>query len=153
MKPSCQIGLLGMSVLFSYWADVVFFRSAPVPKYLKIHYVKEEIGDGKGTCEVQKHKAGIVAAFPSTEHYLPSSSQPLLTASLSSKHSTSLCSPLASRRHPHTGWLSAGTNTASCCLRSWGWLPREWPLGAPRRSDVVTHSLCANTWKADALLI
>lgn len=31
-----------------------FFRTAPAPKYLKMHYVKEEIGDGKGTCECPK---------------------------------------------------------------------------------------------------
>lgn len=30
---------------------VVVSRTAPVPKYLKMHYVKEEIGDGKGVWE------------------------------------------------------------------------------------------------------
>lgn len=28
-----------------------FLRTAPVPKYLKMHYVKEEIGDSKGVFE------------------------------------------------------------------------------------------------------
>ncbi len=27
------------------------FRTAPLPKYLKMHYVKEEIGDSKGVFE------------------------------------------------------------------------------------------------------
>lgn len=71
-----------------------------------------------------------------------SSPQPLQTPFLSSRPSTSLFSPPASPPSPLTGWLSAGTNTASCCLRSWGWLPREWPHGALRRSDMLTHSLC-----------
>lgn len=26
----------------------LFLRAAPAPKYLKMHYVKEELGDGKG---------------------------------------------------------------------------------------------------------
>lgn len=82
-----------------------------------------------------------------------SSPQPLQKPSPSNRPSTSLCSPPASPCLPHTGWPSAGTNTASCSLRSWGWLPREWPLGALRRSDTLTDSHCSNTWKPDMLVI
>ncbi|KAF0045389.1 hypothetical protein F2P81_001918 [Scophthalmus maximus] len=35
-------------VTLNLYVDV-FFRTAPVPKYLKMHYVKEEIGDGKAS--------------------------------------------------------------------------------------------------------
>lgn len=35
--------------------SVILYRTAPIPKYLKVHYVKEEIGDGKGVF-VCKHE-------------------------------------------------------------------------------------------------
>lgn len=44
----------GLTSLFLFL--VVFLRTAPVPKYLKMHYVKEEIGDGKGVSECRLNK-------------------------------------------------------------------------------------------------
>lgn len=63
--------------------------------------------------------------------------QPPQKPSLSSRPSTSPSSPQASRPPRHTGWPSAGTSTASCSPRCWGWLPRGWLPGAPRRSDML----------------
>lgn len=44
----------GLTSLFLL--SLVALRTAPVPKYLKMHYVKEEIGDGKGVCECRLNK-------------------------------------------------------------------------------------------------
>lgn len=48
---------------------VVFFRTAPVPKYLKMHYVKEEIGDSKGAseCKMSSDKACISSPHSSLD--------------------------------------------------------------------------------------
>lgn len=42
--------LEGEGLTSPFLFPVFVLRTAPVPKYLKMHYVKEEIGDGKGVC-------------------------------------------------------------------------------------------------------
>ena len=56
MVPSYKAGLKYVNKTFKMHVFMLFFclfvfispRMAPVPKYLKMHYVKEEISDGKG---------------------------------------------------------------------------------------------------------
>lgn len=95
-------------------------RTAPAPKYLKMHYVKEEIGDGKGVFDWEMkadENMYIIILVELKDDFSP---QPLQKPSPSNRPFMSLCSLLASPCLPHTGWPSAGTNTASCSLRSWG---------------------------------
>lgn len=52
-RPKRYWSRLYWRAIASYYAAVAFccccfFRTAPVPKYLKVHYVKEETGEGKG---------------------------------------------------------------------------------------------------------
>lgn len=46
IMSQCKAEGEGLTSLFPF--PLVVLRTAPVPKYLKMHYVKEEIGDGKG---------------------------------------------------------------------------------------------------------
>lgn len=54
IKPICAHYVTAVTTTvmsnFSFPVSCCRFRTAPVPKYLKMHYVKEEIGDGKGVC-------------------------------------------------------------------------------------------------------
>lgn len=57
IRLSCAVEVHCITEIYNSYV-VVFFRTAPVPKYLKMHYVKEEIGDSKGAseCEMSSDK-------------------------------------------------------------------------------------------------
>lgn len=40
------------------------FRIAPVPKYLKMHYVKEELGDSKGGVGCEMRHDDVCTSLP-----------------------------------------------------------------------------------------